>query len=88
MSRDRLPTISADLEFRSALESFRRGDHADAERRMKAATQAEPRHAGALNLLGALLDTALYTRRLGAAFEAMHARRFANLPPDAIHVPA
>jgi len=47
--------ISADLEFRSALESFRRGDHADAERRLKAATQAEPRHAGVLNLLGALL---------------------------------
>jgi protein O-GlcNAc transferase len=47
--------ISAELEFRSALESFRRGDHADAERRLRAATQAEPRHAGVLNLLGALL---------------------------------
>jgi tetratricopeptide (TPR) repeat protein len=46
---------SADLEFRSALESFRRGDHADAEQRLRAATQADPRHAGALNLLGALL---------------------------------
>ena len=35
-----------------------------------------------------LFDTALYTRRLEAAFEAMHARRLANLPPDHIHVPA
>ena len=47
--------ISAELEFRSALESFRRGDHADAERRLRAAAQAEPRHVGVLNLLGALL---------------------------------
>jgi predicted O-linked N-acetylglucosamine transferase (SPINDLY family) len=47
--------ISAELEFRSALESFRRGDHADAERRLRAAAQAAPRHAGVLNLLGALL---------------------------------
>ena len=46
---------SADVEFRSALESFRRGDHADAERRLRAATAADPRHAGVLNLLGALL---------------------------------
>ena len=29
-----MPTTSAELEFRSALESFRRGDHADAERRL------------------------------------------------------
>jgi protein O-GlcNAc transferase len=50
-----VPTTSAELEFRSALESFRRGDHADAERRLRAAAQAEPRHAGVLNLLGALL---------------------------------
>jgi protein O-GlcNAc transferase len=50
-----VPTTSAELEFRSALESFRRGDHADAERRLKSAAQAEPRHAGVLNLLGALL---------------------------------
>ncbi len=50
-----MPTTSAELEFRSALESFRRGDHADAERRLRAAAQAEPRHAGVLNLLGALL---------------------------------
>ena len=35
-----------------------------------------------------LFDTELYTRRLEAAFEAMHARRLANLPPDDIHVPA
>jgi predicted O-linked N-acetylglucosamine transferase (SPINDLY family) len=35
-----------------------------------------------------LFDTALYTRRLEAAFEAMHARRLANLPPDDIRVPA
>ena len=46
---------SAELEFRFASASFRRGDHADAERRLKAATQTEPRHAGVLNLLGALL---------------------------------
>jgi len=46
---------SADLEFRAALDSFRRGDHADAERRLKAAFAADPRHAGVLNLLGALL---------------------------------
>ena len=32
-----------------------------------------------------LFDTELYTRRLEAAFEAMHARRLANLPPDHIH---
>ncbi len=50
-----MPTTSAELEFRSALVSFRRGDHADAERRLRAAAQAEPRHAGVLNLLGALL---------------------------------
>ncbi len=50
-----MPTTSAELEFRSALESFRRGDHADAERRLRAAAQAEPRHASVLNLLGALL---------------------------------
>ena len=35
-----------------------------------------------------LFDTALYTRRLEAAFQAMHARRLAHLPPDHIHVPA
>ena len=35
-----------------------------------------------------LFDTALYTRHLEAAFEAMHARRLANLPPDHIHIPA
>ena len=46
---------SAELEFRSALESFRRGDHADAERRLKAAAKVQPRHPGVLNLLGALL---------------------------------
>jgi predicted O-linked N-acetylglucosamine transferase (SPINDLY family) len=47
--------ISADLEFGSAFESFRRGDHAAAEQRLRRAVQAEPRHAGVLNLLGALL---------------------------------
>jgi protein O-GlcNAc transferase len=47
--------ISAELEFRSALESFRRGDHADAERRLRTAAHAAPRHAGVLNLLGAML---------------------------------
>ena len=46
---------SADLEFRFALESFKRGDHADAERRLKAAAKAQPRHPGVLNLLGVLL---------------------------------
>ena len=35
-----------------------------------------------------LFDTELYTRRLEAAFETMHARRLANLPPDHIHIPA
>jgi predicted O-linked N-acetylglucosamine transferase (SPINDLY family) len=35
-----------------------------------------------------LFDTALYTRRLEAAFAAMHARRLANLPPETIHIPA
>ena len=35
-----------------------------------------------------LFDTELYTRRLEAAFEAMHARRLADLPPDHIHIPA
>jgi predicted O-linked N-acetylglucosamine transferase (SPINDLY family) len=33
-----------------------------------------------------LFDTELYARRLEAAFEAMHARRLANLPPDHIQV--
>ncbi len=46
---------SAEFEFRFALESFKRGDHADAERRLKAAAKAQPRHPGVLNLLGALL---------------------------------
>jgi predicted O-linked N-acetylglucosamine transferase (SPINDLY family) len=46
---------SAELEFRFALESFKRGDHADAERRLKAAAKAQPRHPGVLNLLGVLL---------------------------------
>jgi predicted O-linked N-acetylglucosamine transferase (SPINDLY family) len=46
---------SADFEFRFALESFKRGDHADAEQRLKAAAKAQPRHPGVLNLLGALL---------------------------------
>jgi predicted O-linked N-acetylglucosamine transferase (SPINDLY family) len=46
---------SADFEFRFAVESFKRGDHADAERRLKAAAKAEPRHPGVLNLLGVLL---------------------------------
>ena len=46
---------SADLEFRFALESFKRGDHVDAERRLKAAAKAQPRHPGVLNLLGVLL---------------------------------
>ena len=35
-----------------------------------------------------LFDTALYTRRLEAAFEAMHARRLAGLPPDDIFASA
>jgi len=35
-----------------------------------------------------LFDTDLCARRLDAAFEAIHARRLANLPPDAIHIPA
>jgi len=35
-----------------------------------------------------LFDARLYAARLGAAFEAMHARRLANLPPDDIHAPA
>jgi predicted O-linked N-acetylglucosamine transferase (SPINDLY family) len=35
-----------------------------------------------------LFATELYTRRLEAAFEAMHARRLAKLPPDHIHIPA
>jgi len=35
-----------------------------------------------------LFDAELYTRRLDAAFEAMHARRLANLPPDHIQIPA
>ncbi len=35
-----------------------------------------------------LVDTKLYTARLEAAFEAMHARRLAGLPPDDIHAPA
>ena len=46
---------SAELEFRIALESFKRGDHADAEQRLKAVAKAEPRHPGVLNLLGGLL---------------------------------
>jgi predicted O-linked N-acetylglucosamine transferase (SPINDLY family) len=46
---------SADFEFRFAVESFKRGDHTDAERRLKAAAKAEPRHPGVLNLLGVLL---------------------------------
>ena len=39
-------------------------------------------------LTAPLFDTERYTHRLEAAFEAMHARRLANLPPDHIHVPA
>ena len=35
-----------------------------------------------------LFDTDLCARRLDAAFKAIHARRLANLPPDAIHIPA
>jgi predicted O-linked N-acetylglucosamine transferase (SPINDLY family) len=35
-----------------------------------------------------LFDTEHYARRLEAAFESMHARRLADLPPDDIHVPA
>ncbi|MGD1016584.1 MAG: tetratricopeptide repeat protein [Roseiarcus sp.] len=35
-----------------------------------------------------LFDTKLYTARLQAAFEAMQARRLANLPPDHISIPA
>jgi predicted O-linked N-acetylglucosamine transferase (SPINDLY family) len=35
-----------------------------------------------------LFDSRLYAARLGAAFEAMHARRLANLPPDDIYAPA
>jgi protein O-GlcNAc transferase len=68
--------ISAELEFRSALESFRRGDHADAERRLWAATQADPRHAGALNLLGALLAS---QKRYGEAEPLLRAA--ARIPP-------
>jgi predicted O-linked N-acetylglucosamine transferase (SPINDLY family) len=39
-------------------------------------------------LTAPLFDTALYARRLEAAFEAMHAHRLANLPPDDIYVSA
>ena len=39
-------------------------------------------------LTAPLFDTRLYATRLESAFEAMHARRLANLPPDDIHVPA
>ena len=35
-----------------------------------------------------LFDTKLYAARLDAAFEAMHARRLAGLPPDDIQAPA
>ncbi|MFZ1964379.1 MAG: tetratricopeptide repeat protein [Roseiarcus sp.] len=35
-----------------------------------------------------LFDTKLYTARIEAAFEAMHARRLAGLPPEDIYVPA
>ena len=35
-----------------------------------------------------LFDTERYTRRLEAAFEAMHARRLAGLPPEDFDVPA
>jgi predicted O-linked N-acetylglucosamine transferase (SPINDLY family) len=46
---------SAELEFRLAAESFKRGDHADAERRLRAAAKLQPRHPAVLNLLGVLL---------------------------------
>ena len=35
-----------------------------------------------------LFDAKLYAKRLEAAFEAMHARRLANPPPDHIRVTA
>jgi predicted O-linked N-acetylglucosamine transferase (SPINDLY family) len=45
----------AEIDFRFALELLKRGNHADAERRLKAAAKAQPRHPGVLNLLGVLL---------------------------------
>jgi predicted O-linked N-acetylglucosamine transferase (SPINDLY family) len=41
---------------------------------------------GRQRLTAPLFDTELYTRRLEAAFAAMHARQQAGLPPDHIHV--
>jgi predicted O-linked N-acetylglucosamine transferase (SPINDLY family) len=37
-------------------------------------------------LTTSLFDTELYTRRLEAAYMAMHGRRLSGLPPDHIHV--
>jgi predicted O-linked N-acetylglucosamine transferase (SPINDLY family) len=62
---------------------------------MAVALATDPGRLGAIRgkldrnrLTAPLFDVKLYTRHLEAAFEAMHARRLANLPPADIDVPA